>query len=113
VLAGCALSAWSLRYMMETGGTPTVIPACARQTVLRAPDDLGIESFTLWALRDRGLALWRPSVPFGQRVHGTSRWNRGLPSQLDLMRHLLATVRGYRALLDEGVPHAEAQPDGG
>ena len=97
---------------METGGTPTVFPFTAKDTVLAAPDDLGIESFTLWALREKGLRMWRPHVPFGPRVQGESRWNKGFPSQVRLMRHLLATVASYPCLLAQSEEGSCNEPKG-
>lgn len=98
-LTSFALSVSSASFVREFGGTPTVVPASSASLVLDGPDDLSFELYTLWRLRRNGLCACRPSVPFGPRVYGSSKWNSGFGAQMALlvaMRRALGSFRSRR-----------------
>jgi hypothetical protein len=95
-LAGVLLTVRAGTMMMETGGTPTVIPRSALPYLKNAPDDLGLESYTLWKLPKVGFRPLRLATPFGERRFGQSHWNKGYKAKFKLLLNLLQTVRTYR-----------------
>ena len=90
--AGIILSVWGLGPYWEVGGTPTIVPATSADVLLRGPDGLEFETYVITAMRREGLRMVRLSAAFGKRVHGASHWNRGLGSQISLLRRLMREI---------------------
>lgn len=95
--AGVILSVWGLGPYWEVGGTPTIVPATRADVLLRGPDGLEFETYVITAMRREGLRMVRLSAAFGKRVHGASHWNRGLGSQISLLRRLMREISRTRA----------------
>lgn len=99
-LAGFVLSVWGLGPYWEVGGTPTIVPALRAEVLLKGPEGLEFETFTVTAMRREKIRMLRLKAPFGRRMHGSSHWNRGLRTQmrllLCLMREISRTRRNYR-----------------
>ena len=90
--AGVLLSLIGRARLFEVGGTPTVVPATARGALLLGPDGVEFETETIRLLRSEGLHMLRLAVPFGERRHGHSHWNRGIRSQFGLWCRLVRRV---------------------
>jgi hypothetical protein len=95
-LAGTLLSIWGGGPYFEVGGTPTIVPSSMLEQLLKGPEGLEFETFTVFAMRRAGLEMLRLPASFGQRSHGTSHWNKGLGSQLSLLYSLLRYVTRLR-----------------
>jgi glycosyltransferase involved in cell wall biosynthesis len=95
-IAGIVLSAWGWGPYWEVGGTPTIVPASRVAALLDGPDGLEFETFTITTLRRSGIIMLRLPAPFGQRLHGTSHWNRGIGSRIRLLVRLLREISRTR-----------------
>jgi glycosyltransferase involved in cell wall biosynthesis len=94
--AGAAVSLFGCANLFENGGTPTALHRKHLPLVLDGPDDLTFELYTLWRLQRAGLRRLALAVPFGARIAGTSRWNRGFLSQLQLLQAQLRALRSWQ-----------------
>ena len=75
--------------MFDAGGTPTV---CRRSLLVdldKAPKDYVFESYILYKSRQTKSRVIRPGVNYGLRKFGTSHWQRGLSSELNLTIKIL------------------------
>jgi glycosyltransferase involved in cell wall biosynthesis len=84
--AGIVQSALLRKNMLDSGGTPTV---CSREFIsnLRNPPrDYVFESFVLYKARQMKMNIVRPNITYGTRVFGQSHWQRGLRSEVALLK---------------------------
>ena len=95
-LAGLAQTVVLGQWVRDTGGTPTVIPAQLIASMLEGPDDYGFETFTLVVAKRERVQVRRVRVRFGNRSHGASHWQRGIGSELGLLKNLLIHARRWR-----------------
>lgn len=97
LLAGIAQSLAARTPMFDTGGTPTVCERTFLLSLPNPPQSVVFESYVLFMARRLGLEVKRPSVLYGQRQFGNSHWQRGLRSELGLLRDILAQVPRWRS----------------
>jgi glycosyltransferase involved in cell wall biosynthesis len=94
--AGVIQSVVTGKNLLDTGGTPTI---CERSFVLslrNLPTDYVLESRMLFEARKHKLKIVRPSIPYGERVYGSSHWQRGLRSEIALMHKIWASARNWK-----------------
>jgi glycosyltransferase involved in cell wall biosynthesis len=74
--------------MLDSGGTPTF---CSRKFIVdlrNPPNDYVFESFILYQARKAKMKIVRPKVIYGTRVFGQSHWQRGLRSEVLLLKRI-------------------------
>ena len=84
--------------MFDSGGTPTL---CHKDFILglnNPPTDYVFESYVLYKARVSGMGVLRPKISYGKRVFGESHWQRGLGSEIALMRRIWASSRSWDRL---------------
>lgn len=95
-LAGFIQSTLLRVNMFDSGGTPTV---CFKSFVLglnSPPTDYVFESFILYSARTRGMEVLRPEITYGQRKYGESHWQRGLRSEIALMKKIWTASKSWK-----------------
>ena len=96
LIAGLIQSVLTKSNLFDTGGTPTI---CERNFILglaNLPTDFVFESRTLFEARNKNLFIERPWIPYGERVYGSSHWQKGLRSELALMRKIWVSARTWK-----------------
>ena len=97
LLAGTIQSILLRSNMLDSGGTPTI---CSKEFIINLknpPTDYVFESFVLYKARKSGMKIIRPNVPYGARVYGQSHWQRGLRSELLLLKLIYTASRNWAA----------------
>ena len=89
LIAGGVQSIILRTNMLDTGGTPTVCEKSFLLSLNNPPKDFVFESFTLFVARRQRMQIIRPAVPYGQRLYGVSHWQRGIRSEIQLMRKII------------------------
>jgi glycosyltransferase involved in cell wall biosynthesis len=95
-VAGFIQSVLTKSNLFDTGGTPTI---CERNFILpltNLPTDFVFESRILFEARNNNLYIERPWIPYGERVYGSSHWQKGLRSELSLMRKIWVSARTWK-----------------
>jgi polyisoprenyl-phosphate glycosyltransferase len=95
-IAGLVQSILVKKKMFDSGGTPTL---CSREFVLglvSPPTDYVFESFIYFKAQTGGLNVVRPKVPYGQRMFGQSHWQRGLKSEVNLMKLIWKSSKRWK-----------------
>jgi glycosyltransferase involved in cell wall biosynthesis len=98
ILAGLIQSAILKSNMFDSGGTPTV---CHKEFILgleNPPNDYVFESFILYSAKEAGMKIVRPKVTYGHRKFGQSHWQRGIHSEIVLMRKIWNSSRLWRKI---------------
>ena len=98
MLAGLIQSAILKSNMFDSGGTPTV---CHKEFILGLedpPNDYVFESFILYSAKEVGMKIVRPKVTYGHRKFGQSHWQRGIHSEIVLMRKIWNSSRLWRKI---------------
>jgi glycosyltransferase involved in cell wall biosynthesis len=85
-LAGLVQSIISGQYLFDTGGTPTICKRDFFLGITDLPTDYIIESRILFEAKSQGLGILRPKIEYGERRFGESHWQRGLRTELRLMK---------------------------
>jgi hypothetical protein len=86
--AGAIQSLLLKTNMLDSGGTPTF---CSRKFIVdlrNPPNDYVFESFILYKARKAKMKIVRPKVIYGTRVFGQSHWQRGLRSEILLLKRI-------------------------
>jgi hypothetical protein len=93
---GVIQSIYSLKNMMDTGGTPTI---CEKRILLEMPNppkSVVFESFILFWANSYKLNILRPKVPYGERQYGQSHWQKGFMSELTLARNIISGIKVWK-----------------
>ena len=72
--------------MFDSGGTPTV---CTRKFICELkepPTDYVFESYVLYHARKNQFKVIRPHIAYGKRRFGESHWQRGIKSEIKLLK---------------------------
>ena len=72
--------------MFDSGGTPTV---CVKKFICELeapPTDYVFESYVLYHARKNQLKVIRPHITYGRRRFGESHWQRGIKSEINLLK---------------------------
>ena len=94
--AGLIQSTLTRSLMFDTGGTPTICEKDFFEGILDLPDDYVIESRVLFEARKLGMNVLRPQIPYGERKFGASHWQKGLKSEIALMKSIITNLRNAR-----------------
>jgi glycosyltransferase involved in cell wall biosynthesis len=93
VFAGLVQSILLKSNMFDSGGTPTVCHKDFIQGLENPPTDYVFESYVLYKARRLDMQVIRPKISYGKRVFGESHWQRGLGSEVALMRKIWISSR--------------------
>lgn len=94
--AGVIQSLLTGRNLFDTGGTPTI---CEKDFILKLdglPSDYVIESRMLFEARKHKMKVIRPTIPYGERVHGSSHWQKGVRSEIALMHKIWTSAKTWK-----------------
>lgn len=97
VLAGFAQSIVAGTAMMDSGGTPTICPRAFLLSLPHPPRSVAFESYVLFMARRLRVEIHRPPVKYGERLFGKSHWQRGLGSELRLLKDILRSLPSWNA----------------
>ena len=92
-IAGVIQSLVLRKNMLDTGGTPTFITRNYIKHLELSPNDYVFESFVLFTAHKYKLRKVRPKIIYGNRIYGSSHWQRGLKSEIKLMINIYKCVR--------------------
>jgi glycosyltransferase involved in cell wall biosynthesis len=95
-IAGLTLSLILGRRMYDSGGTPTVCKKSFISELRDIPTDYVFESFIFFQARQRGVKISRPRIHYGERAFGQSHWQRGIKSELSLMKKIVSSSRRWK-----------------
>ena len=95
-IVGVTLSLILHRRMFDSGGTPTVCKKKFISELHDIPSDYVFESFVFFQARQKGLRIRRPRIRYGERVFGQSHWQRGVRSEVKLMKNILWSSREWK-----------------
>jgi glycosyltransferase involved in cell wall biosynthesis len=101
LIAGLIQSIILRTNMLDTGGTPTVCERSFLISLKNPPKDFVFESFTLFVARRQKMKIIRPGVPYGQRLYGVSHWQRGLKSEINLMRKIIRSCFLWKQITND------------
>jgi glycosyltransferase involved in cell wall biosynthesis len=104
LVSGIVQSFITRQALFDTGGTPTI---CEREFFLslkNVPTDYIIESRLLSEAKTRGLKIYRPRISYGERPFGESHWQRGIKSEIRLMRAICKDSINIRKGIMSRVP---------
>jgi glycosyltransferase involved in cell wall biosynthesis len=96
-IAGLLQSVILKKQMFDSGGTPTI---CRKKFIIELrnpPLDYVFESFVLYQARKLKLKVIRPKIYYGKRLHGQSHWQRGIRSEILLMKRIWMAARGWKS----------------
>jgi len=90
----------TLTPMTDTGGTPTALYRKSRlfELALTGPKDYTFESYILFLANRLKTPVIRIPVPYGERLHGESHWQKGFQSELSLMVKIMAGICAWRTI---------------
>lgn len=94
--AGLIQSLITWKNLFDTGGTPTICEKSFFVNLKNLPGDYIIESRILYEARLHKLLIERPVIPYGERKFGSSHWQRGLKSEVMLMKAIILDSFGAR-----------------
>ena len=104
LVSGIVQSVITRQALFDTGGTPTI---CEREfflSISNLPTDYIIESRLLFEAKNRGLNVYRPKISYGERPFGQSHWQRGIKSEIRLMRAICEDSIKIRKAIKSRVP---------
>jgi hypothetical protein len=82
--------------MFDAGGTPTI---CSKEFLLslpNPPNDYAFESYVLFKARKARMKISRPSVEYTVRKFGSSHWQKGLLSEIELFISIIKKSKKWR-----------------
>ncbi len=94
-IAGMAQSLLLRTRLFDTGGTPTVCKRSFFSDLKDIPTDYVFESYIYFQARKKRLQIKRPEIHYGERSFGQSHWQRGLRSEIQLLRKILKSSRRW------------------
>lgn len=95
-IAGCIQTILIGKRMFDTGGTPTIATTNFLNTLQNAPSDYVFESYVLYKARTSGQKIERPNMKYGQRKYGSSHWQKGFVSEIELMVKIIRNSRVWK-----------------
>ncbi len=95
-LAGIAQSLLLKTMLFDTGGTPTVCKRSFFSDLKDIPTDYVFESFMYFQAKKKRLQIKRPEIQYGERSFGQSHWQRGIRSEIGLLRNILKSSRRWK-----------------
>ena len=101
--SGLLISAFFRRNLLDSGGTPTIVPKHFKNYLLNGPDDFSFEAFSLYIIRRMKLDLFRANIPYGKRRFGNSHWQIGLMSELKLLLTILKQKGKWNKILRDEI----------
>jgi glycosyltransferase involved in cell wall biosynthesis len=94
--AGVVQSIILRKKMFDSGGTPTICRKKFLLELVNPPQDYVFESFVFYQARRSQLKIIRPEFFYGKRLHGHSHWQRGFRSEVNLMKRIWLSARGWK-----------------
>lgn len=96
IVLGMAQSIFLRTPMFDAGGTPTI---CSKEFLLslpNPPNDYAFESYVLFKARKAKMKISRPSVVYTVRKFGSSHWQKGLSSEIELFISIIKKSKKWR-----------------
>lgn len=96
LMLGMAQTIFLRTPMFDAGGTPTI---CSRAFLLalpNLPNDYAFESYVLFKARKAKMKIIRPSIVYTVRKFGSSHWQKGLLSEMELFISILRKSKKWR-----------------
>lgn len=77
------------KNLLDAGGTPTFVNRKHLDLFFNGPNDYSFESFCLYQARINNLVISRPNVNYGNRLFGSSHWQKGFRSEVILFFRII------------------------
>ena len=81
--------------MFDSGGTPTICTKKFISELEAPPTDYVFESYVLYHARKSKLKVVRPHIAYGKRLFGESHWQRGIKSEIKLLKLIYISSWGW------------------
>ncbi len=94
-IAGILQSIVAKENMLDTGGTPTIAARKNVNKILPGPQGYEFESYVLFKFRKLKLKIKRPTISYGNRIYGTSHWQKGLKTEYLLMKKIIREIPNW------------------
>ncbi len=98
---GIVNSAYFGTNMLDSGGTPTLILAKHVEIFQNGPEDFSYEAYIVYTARKLNLNLTRHPIQYGNRFHGSSHWQKGLKSEINLLFRIVSQKRKWNLKVKE------------
>jgi hypothetical protein len=98
---GIISSAYFGTNMLDSGGTPTLVSSKYVENFQNGPDDFSYEAYLVYTARKLNLNLTRHPIQYGNRFHGSSHWQNGLKSEINLLFRIVSQKRKWNLKVKE------------
>lgn len=98
-LTSVIVSIHARESLFDSGGTPTIMKSEFIPLLEKGPNDFSFEAFAMFTFRKKSIRIVRLEVPYGERVFGESHWQKGIKSELNLLKKILASKKTWLQLI--------------
>ena len=96
LLAGLVQTILLRTRMFDKGGTPTFAYKSFINKMKNPPTDYVFESYVLFLARQNQFRIKRPKITYRQRKYGDSHWQRGIKSEVALLKKIIKSSRSWK-----------------
>jgi len=98
-LFGILSSLYFRTNLIDAGGTPSIVHKSFFENTKNFPNDFSFDVFVYYFYRNKNLLIIRPKISYTERYAGTSHWQNGVRSEINLIIKIFSYKRMWTEII--------------